>query len=483
MFEDVTPFVLAGELYAATPTSEVLDVFDKFDHTPFARVRRATADELDLAVERAFAARQTVAAVPAWRRQAALNRIAETLRERAEVFAQVLCAEAGKPIRDARAEVSRAIDTFRLGAEESTRIGGEYMPLDATPRAEGYTSLTRRVPVGVAALITPFNFPLNLVAHKVAPALAAGCPFILKPASTTPVSALLLGQILMECDLPPGTFSVLPCSGATAERLVTDDRVSLVSFTGSPEVGWRLKALSGRKRVSLELGGNAGCIVDADADLDQVVPRVTFGAFTQSGQSCISVQRVLVHRSLYPDFVSRLKQAAEALVAGDPRDLDTVLGPLITEADAQRVEALVEAARERGATVDCGGVRDGCFYAATVLTDVPHDADVSAREVFGPVVTVEPFDDFAAAVAVINDSRFGLQAGVFTRDLHHAYYAWEHLEVGGVIIGDVPTFRVDGMPYGGVKASGLGREGVRFAIEEMTECRLMVLRRAGELPR
>ncbi len=432
---------------------------------------------------RAIAA--AAAAMPAWaaktakERATVLRRWHDLMMANQEDLAVLMTAEQGKPLTEARGEVAYAASFIEWFAEEGKRLYGEIIPGHQPDKR----IVVLRQPVGVVAAITPWNFPAAMITRKAGPALAAGCPFILKPASTTPVSALLLGQILMECDLPPGTFSVLPCSGATAERLVTDDRVSLVSFTGSPEVGWRLKALSGRKRVSLELGGNAGCIVDADADLDQVVPRVTFGAFTQSGQSCISVQRVLVHRSLYPDFVSRLKQAAEALVAGDPRDLDTVLGPLITEADARRVEALVEAARERGATVDCGGVRDGCFYAATVLTDVPHDADVSAREVFGPVVTVEPFDDFAAAVAVINDSRFGLQAGVFTRDLHHAYYAWEHLEVGGVIIGDVPTFRVDGMPYGGVKESGLGREGVRFAIEEMTECRLMVLRRAGELPR
>ncbi|MBL8975032.1 MAG: aldehyde dehydrogenase family protein, partial [Myxococcales bacterium] len=382
----------------------------------------------------------------------------------------------GKPIKDSRGEVVRLIDTFRVAAEESTRIVGEVLPLDISPRAAGYRGQWKRVPIGPVSLISPFNFPLNLAAHKVAPAIAAGCPFVLKPASLTPVGALLIGEVLAETELPKGSWSILPCPREGAEQLTTDERFKLLSFTGSGEVGWALKAKAGKKKVVLELGGNAACIVDAGADLDVVVPRLVFGAFYQSGQSCISVQRILVHRSLYPALRERLVAAAKLQKLGDPRDEATALGPMISEKEALRVEKWVNEAVAAGATLLCGGTREGVMIPATLLEGVPSELPVCADEVFGPVAILEVFDEFEEAIAAVNASKFGLQAGVFTNDLRRAYQAWDELEVGGVVIGDVPSWRVDHMPYGGVKESGLGREGVRFAIEDMTEIRLMVLK-------
>jgi len=383
--------------------------------------------------------------------------------------------EAGKPLRDARMEVTRAIDTFRIAAEEAVRIHGEIVPLDISERATGYEGHIKRFPVGPCAFITPFNFPLNLAAHKMAPALAVGCPFILKPASSTPVSSLLMGEILADQDLPAGAFSILPCRGGEAAPLVEDERIALLSFTGSPEVGWDLKTRCGHKRIALELGGNAACIVDEGSDLDYVVPRIVLGAFYQSGQSCISVQRVIAHRSLYPELRERLAAEAADLKTGDPLDENTFLGPLITRDDADRVAAWIAEAVAGGACLICGGEQDGPFVTATLLEDVPRDAAVYASEVFGPVATLEAFDSFEDAVARVNDSRYGLQAGVFTRDVARVRHAFAHCEVGGVVIGDIPSMRVDSMPYGGVKHSGFGREGIRFAMEEMTEPRLMLI--------
>lgn len=394
----------------------------------------------------------------------------------------VLANEAGKPIRDARGEVSRAIDTFRIASEETTRIVGEYLPLDVSPRAQGCEGIWKRVPVGVCSFISPFNFPLNLAAHKIAPAIAAGCPWILKPASLTPISALILGEILAETDLPAGAFSILPCKRDAADLFVTDDRIQLLSFTGSPDVGWAMKGRAGKKKVVLELGGNAACIMDRGADLDFAVSRIVFGAFYQSGQSCISVQRVMIHESIYEKARSMLVAAAAALKSGDPLHEDTFLGPLISEQEARRVEAWVESATTRGARVLCGGHRSGSFYEATLLEGAPDDADVSCTEIFGPVAILEPFTDFESACRRVNASRYGLQAGVFTNNLDSAFYAVNELEVGAVIINDVPAFRVDSMPYGGVKDSGLGREGVRFAMEDMTERRLAVLNKVGQRP-
>jgi acyl-CoA reductase-like NAD-dependent aldehyde dehydrogenase len=474
MLRDSYPYYLAGTPVAG---GAELVVTNKFTHAPATRVARADAAALEQGIAAAVAAFPAVRRLPSYVRADVLHHVVRRVTERHEELAAALAIEAGKPIRDARGEVTRLVDTFRIAAEEATRITGEWLPLDISARATGYQGIVRRFPLGPCGFITPFNFPLNLVAHKVAPAIAAGCTWVLKPASATPVSALVLGEILAETELPRGAFSILPCTGADADPLVTSPHLKLVSFTGSPEVGWRLKERAGRKRVTLELGGNAACIVDHDADLEYTAERLTTGAFYQSGQSCISVQRVYAHRLIYEQLRQRLVARATQLVAGDPLDERTFLGPLISVEEAQRVERWVQAAVAGGARLLCGGQRDGALVSATWLEHVDPAQQVSCVEVFGPVATLEPFDDFAAAVRSANASEYGLQCGVFTRDLRHAFYAYEELDVGGVVIGDVPSLRVDSMPYGGVKSSGLGREGVRYAIEELTERKLLLLNR------
>ncbi len=467
------PYYLANAPVAA---NEDLAVHDKYSGEVAFRVAQADAGAIQAAIAAASNAASPMRQLPAYQRQAILQHCVARIQERAEEMAQILCIEAGKPIRDARGEVGRLADTFRIAAEESVRLYGEVLPMDISPRARGYTGMWKRVPVGACAFITPWNFPLNLPAHKIAPALAVGCPFILKPASATPVGALVLGEILAETDLPAGAFSILPCRSADAAPLVEDDRISLLSFTGSQEVGWDLKRRAGKKKVALELGGNAAVLVDADADVDDAVQRIVFGAFYQSGQSCISVQRILAHADIYDEFRAKLVQATRALVLGDPKDEKTFLGPMISEADAARLENWIGAAVDRGARVLCGGRRKGAMLEATLVENVPHDANLNCAEVFGPVAVLARFEDFDAALAQINDSAFGLQAGIFTRDLYKAHRAWDVLEVGGVLIGDVPSWRVDHMPYGGVKDSGIGREGIRFAMQEMTEIRLLAIR-------
>ena len=478
MLRESYPYYLGGVAVAANTDLPVTNKYTGAVATRVARADRTVVAQAIGAAQEAFAATRRM---PAFQRQAVLSHAVERVTQRQSELAEALAIEAGKPIRDARGEVTRLIDTFRIAAEEAVRIAGEWLPLDISPRAAGYQAIVRRFPLGPCALITPFNFPMNLVAHKVAPAIAAGCPWVLKPASATPVGALILGEILAETKLPPGAFSIVPCSAADAEPLVTDERIKLLSFTGSPEVGWSLKARAGQKRVTLELGGNAACIVDRDADLDFAAERITSGAFYQSGQSCISVQRIIAHRAIYEALKARLIERATKLKAGDPLDEQTFLGPLITEADALRIEQWVGEAVVAGARVLCGGHRDGVFYEATYLENVDPRQKISCIEVFGPVATIQPFYEFADAVRIANDSRYGLQCGVFTQDLRHAFYAYEELDVGGVIVNDIPSFRVDNMPYGGVKHSGQGREGVRYAIEEMTERKLLVLNRAGEL--
>jgi acyl-CoA reductase-like NAD-dependent aldehyde dehydrogenase len=437
----------------------------------------ADAATVDAAIAAAHAARGAMAAFPPDARRDVLEHCVRRFSERQEELALALCIEAGKPIRDARGEVTRLIDTFRIAAGEATRIDGEVIELQVSPRTRGYRGMVKRVPVGACGFITPFNFPLNLVAHKVAPAIAAGCPFVLKPAAKTPVGALIIAQVLAETDLPPGAFSVLPCSNEDAGRLVEDPRIALLSFTGGL-VGWDLKARAGRKKVTLELGGNAACIVDADpgVPLDAVVERLVSGAYYQSGQSCISVQRIFAHAQVHEALRDRLQVAIAKLRMGDPRDEGVFIGPMIDSDAARRVESWIAAAVDAGAHVLAGGARNGNFVPATLLEHVPHDSDLYRREAFGPVACIEAFDDFDDALARVNDSDFGLQAGVFTADLAHAMRAWDRLEVGGVIVGDVPSFRVDNMPYGGVKGSGSGREGVRAAIADMTEPRLLVIR-------
>ena len=466
---------------AAAPNSD-LAVTDKYTGEIATRVPLANSEMIDEGIRGAAQAFDTFRRWPAWRRKAVLQHVVNRMGERHEEFACALAVEAGKPIKDARGEITRGIDTFTLAAEEATRMYGELQPLDISERASGYQSLWKRVPIGPCSFISPFNFPINLAAHKIAPALAVGCPFVLKPASRTPIGALLLGEILAETDLPDGVFSILPCSRDGAELFTVDERFKLLSFTGSPEVGWDLKAKAGKKKVVLELGGNAACIVDRGADLDRAVDRILFGAFYQSGQSCIGVQRILGHREIYDDLRGRLIERTAKLKAGDPLDEDTFLGPLITENDARRLETWVKEAVAGGGTLLVGGGRDGAFLEATIVEDAPRDAPLTRQEAFGPVATLESFDAFDDALAVVNDSDFGLQAGLFTRDLDHAFRAFNELEVGGVIINDIPSMRVDSMPYGGVKDSGLGREGIRFAMEDMTEIRLLVLHRVGETP-
>jgi acyl-CoA reductase-like NAD-dependent aldehyde dehydrogenase len=473
MLRERYPYYLGNEAVFANTD---LAVVDKFTGEVATRVALADRAAIDRAIASAVAAAEPMRKLAAYERQAVLQHCVRRFGERAEELAMGLCIEAGKPIKDARGEVTRLIDTFRIASEESVRLYGEVLPLDISPRARGYMGFWKRVPVGPCSLISPFNFPLNLAAHKVAPALAVGCPFVLKPASYTPVGALLIGEILAETDLPRGAFSILPCRRDGADLFTTDERLKLLSFTGSPEVGWALKAKAGKKKVVLELGGNAAVIVDEGADLADATARIVFGAFYQSGQSCIGVQRILAHASIYDELRDRLVAATRALRMGDPKDEATFIGPLIAEDEARRLVEWIEAAVGRGARLLCGGRRQGAMLEATLLEHVPRDADVCAKEAFGPVAVLSSFRDFDDALANVNDSVYGLQTGIFTRDLYRMQRAWDTLEVGGVLIGDVPSWRVDHMPYGGVKESGLGREGIRFAMEEMTEIRLLAIR-------
>lgn len=467
------PYYLANEAVFA---NNDLVVTNKYSGAVATHVALADAVVIDQAIAAAEQSAEAMRKMPAYERQGILNHCVARFEARFDELAHALCIEAGKPIKDARGEVTRLIDTFRIAAEESVRMHGEVMNLEITPRAKGYSGMYKRVPIGPCSFISPFNFPLNLAAHKIAPALAVGCPFVLKPASRTPLGALIIGDILAETSLPKGAFSILPCNRDGADLFTTDDRFKLLSFTGSPSVGWDLKAKAGKKPVVLELGGNAACIVDADTELDDAIERIIFGAYYQSGQSCISVQRVMVHESLYAEFKARYVEKVAALVHGDPLHEDTFIGPMISESEAKRLHTWINNAVAAGANLLCGGERQGAMLQATVLDNVSEDAEVNAEEAFGPVSVLSSFAHFDEALASVNRSQFGLQAGIFTRDIYKAHKAWDELDVGGVVIGDVPSWRVDNMPYGGVKESGLGREGIRFAMEDMTELRLLVLR-------
>jgi acyl-CoA reductase-like NAD-dependent aldehyde dehydrogenase len=479
MLKDVYPLYVANE--ARQPNAD-LAVTDKYTGEVAFRVAQADAATIDEAIGRAAAAAAPMARLASYERQAVLQHCVERFRERSAELAYALCVEAGKPIRDAEGEVTRLIDTFRIAAEESVRLTGEVQPLDISPRARGYQGIWKRVPIGPCSFISPFNFPLNLAAHKIAPALAVGCPFVMKPASRTPLGAILMGEVLAETELPPGAFSILPTSRDGADLFTEDDRLKLLSFTGSPEVGWKLKARAGRKKVVLELGGNAAVVVDRDADLEDAVERIVFGAFYQSGQSCIGVQRIVIHADVYDALKERLVARTRRLVAGNPHDRETFIGPMISEGEAERLHGWVREAIDAGATLLCGGERNGAMLQATLLEDVDRRCRVYRDEAFGPVAILSRFTDFDAALDEVNDSKYGLQAGIFTRDLFRVLDAWDRLEVGGVVINDVPSYRVDNMPYGGVKESGLGREGVRFAMEDMTEIRNLVIRRRAEGP-
>ncbi|MEL0157223.1 aldehyde dehydrogenase family protein [Sphingopyxis sp.] len=458
--KDVYPLYLNNK--AVQPNTD-LKVIDKFTGEIAFRTALATPDVIDEAIAGAVRAAEPMARLASYEKQDVLNHCVARFKERFEELAYALCVEAGKPIADSEGEVGRLIDTFRIAAEEATRNYGEIQPLDISARAKGYMGMWKRVPIGPCSFISPFNFPLNLAAHKIAPAIAIGCPFVMKPASLTPLGAIIMGEVLAECDiLPEGAFSILPATRAGADLFTTDERLKLLSFTGSPGVGWDLKAKAGKKKVVLELGGNAAVIVDKDADLDHALARIIFGGYYQSGQSCIHVQRAIIHADIYDRFRGMLAAKVKTLKSGDPKKRDTFIGPMISAKEAERLK---------------GWIDDAVAAGATLLANVPEGTDVVREEAFGPVVVLSRFTDWNAALAEVNDSKFGLQAGIFTRDIHKILEAWDDLDVGGIVVNDVSSYRVDNMPYGGVKDSGLGREGIRFAMEDMSEIRNLVIRR------
>jgi acyl-CoA reductase-like NAD-dependent aldehyde dehydrogenase len=456
-------------------TKETITVRSPFSGEVVAEVAKAGPDEMERAVQAAVRAFGETRKLSSARRSEILQKAAAGLLGRKEEIARTITLENAKPIRLSRAEVDRAIGTFTIASEEAKRIGGEVLPLDLNAASEGRLGITRRFPLGPIFAISPFNFPLNLVAHKVAPAIAAGNSVVLKPASSTPLTALLLGEILVEAGMPAGMVNVTPCAAALADRLVADERFKLVTFTGSPAVGWELKRKAGKKRVALELGGNAAVVVHDDADLDLAIERSVNGAFAYSGQVCISVQRIYLQEKIADAFARKFLERARTLVLGDPMDEKTDLGPMIDEGAAAKTQEWVDEAVRGGAKVLCGGKRKGRFFPPTVLDSVKPDMMVHCSEAFAPLVNFYRYGDFAEALAAVNDSPYGLQAGVFTRDIGRVFRAFEALEVGGVIVNEAPTWRADHMPYGGEKDSGFGREGVRYAIEEMTELRILAL--------
>ena len=469
-----TGFLLCGKEWTE---GEALEVRSPWDQGLVGRVTIATRADARQAVHHAVASLRRLRALPRWKRREILEDVAAALIEQKERFAQLIVAEAGKPIRLARVEVDRAVLTFKTAAEVLSQMGGESIPLDLMEGNEGRWGLVQRFPLGPVLAITPFNFPLNLVAHKVAPAMAACCPVILKPASQTPFTALALGEVILKAGWPGEALAVLPLSNADAAWLAEkEDSIKLVSFTGSAKVGWELKAHSGRKRVLLELGGNAALIVCADwPDLDEAAVRTARAAFNYAGQSCVSVQRVFVERAVYQTFLWKVVEAASRLAVGDPLLEATEVGPLILPRDAERVESWIKEAVKGGAKLVTGGERHGSVVTPAILTATAPGMKLRDEEVFGPVVVIEPFDDFEEALADVNHSKYGLQAGLLTRDAGRIFTAYRELEVGALIVGDTPSWRLDPMPFGGVKDSGLGREGIRSAIEEMTEPRMLVI--------
>ncbi len=435
----------------------------------------ATPEQYEEAVTAAVRAFEVTRKLPAYERGRILREISAGIKARREELGALIAAEAGKPIRDALVEVDRAALTFRLGAEEAERMTGEMIPLDLMASSKDRVGITRRFPIGPIAAISPFNFPLNLAVHKIAPAIAAGNTIVLKPPSKDPLVMLTVGEIIDAAGVPEGMVSILPMSRELGDRMVSDERFKLLTFTGSPAVGWKMKERAGKKKVVLELGGNAGVIVDRSADLDWAVKRIVTGAFAYSGQVCISVQRMYVHEDVWDAFMDKFLAAAGALRQGDPADPTTDVGPMVDERNALRTQAWVDEAKAMGGKVLLGGTANGTFFPPTVLTDVPFGAQVCSAEAFAPLVVAFKFREIDEAIAAVNDSFFGLQTGVFTNDLDHAWTSFNELEVGGVIVNDIPTYRIDHMPYGGVKDSGMGREGLRWSIEDMTELRLMVL--------
>ena len=469
-----TGFLLCGKEWT---DGEAMEVRSPWDQGLVGRVTMANRADARQAAHHAVVSMRRTRGLPRWKRREILEDVAASLIEQKERFAQLIVAEAGKPVRLARAEVDRAVLTFKTAAEEAARLGGESIPLDLTEGNEGRWGLVQRFPVGPVLAITPFNFPLNLVAHKAAPAMAAGCPLIVKPAPQTTFTALALGEVILKAGWPEEALAVLPLSNAdTAWLAEKEDRIKLVSFTGSAKVGWELKAHSGRKRVLLELGGNAALLVHSDwKDLDDAALRTTHAAFHYAGQSCISVQRVFVERSIFQTFVWKVVDLAAKMGSGNPADEATEVGPMVSLGEAERVETWVKEAVDAGAKLVAGGERKDSTIAPAILTGTQPGMKVRDEEVFGPVLLIEPYDDFEEALAAVNHSKYGLQAGLMTRDSGRILTAYRELEVGALIVGDTPTWRLDPMPYGGVKDSGLGREGLRSAIDEMTEPRMLVM--------
>lgn len=443
-----------------------------------AEIPMATEDEVDLAIQSAYEARPVMAKMPAHQRASILERLVTLMERRADEAARLIALEAAKPLTTAKGEVARTIQTYKFAAEEARRIHGETIPLDAAPGGEGRVAYTKREPIGVVGAITPFNFPMNLVAHKVGPALASGNTIVLKPAMQTPLSAYFLAELLQEAGLPAGALNVVSGRGSTiGEKIVQDYRVSMITFTGSPSVGMRIRQQAGLKRVTLELGSNSAVIIDRGVDIDKIISRCVTGAFSFQGQVCISLQRIYVHEELYELFVQKFVEATKKLRLGNPLDQKTEVSALITPGDVERCLEWLEEAKREGAQVACGGDRDGNILKPTVLLQVKPSMKVSCQEVFAPIVMIDKITNVDQAVERVNDSRYGLQAGIYTNDIHTALDSVEKLHVGGVLINDIPTFRVDHMPYGGVKESGMGREGLKYAIEEMTELKLVIFNR------
>lgn len=455
-------------------TEETVDVFNSYDNQRVGTTYLASDNHLEEAIEAANSVFPMLKRMPAHIKTGILNEIARLLLESKNEISLVLAAEANKPLKWAQAEVDRSVQTFRIAAEEAGRTQGEYIAIDRTPAGENKEGLVKFFPIGLVAGISPFNFPLNLAVHKIAPAIAAGCPIILKPATATPLTTLLLAEIIDKTELPKGALSIMPMNRTVGNRLVTDERFKLLTFTGSPLVGWDMKANAGKKRVVLELGGNAAVIVTPTANIDWTVKRSVMGAFSFSGQVCIHTQRIFVQNDYYSEFIDKFLVQTATLREGSPLDPNTDISGLIDEANAIRVESWIHEAIQQGATCLCGGHRRGAFVEPTVLTNTKPEMKVCNQEVFGPVVVIEPYHTFEGAVERVNDTKYGLQAGVFTNSLSEMNYAYSEIECGGVIINDASIFRVDHMPYGGIKESGMGREGVKYAIADMSEPKLLI---------
>ena len=457
-----------------TKGTSVIPVVNPFTGEPFAEVCLADSIEIDKAINLAEEAFKKTRVLPSYQRSRICAEVASGIQDRSDEFSKIIAQESGKPLIYARAEVARSVSTFEIASQEALRLDGEMLTLDITESAHGKAGLTRRFPIGPIAGISPFNFPLNLVAHKVAPALACGNPIIIKPASSTPLTALLLGEIVQNTQAIEGSLSVLPCTSKNATPLVEDPRLKMVTFTGSPNVGWDIKKRAGRKKVVLELGGNAGVIVEPDAEIDLAAKKIAFGAFVYSGQVCISIQRVYIHASKYDDFLESLISETQAFRPGDPLDEKVTMGPMIDLENAERIESWVNEAVAEGAKIQTGGKRDKSYYPPTILTNVNPNLPVACSEAFGPILIVNSYTNFNDAIKAVNNTDFGLQAGVFTNNMNKALGAFNQLDVGSVVINDIPTFRVDNMPYGGVKDSGFGREGIKYSLREMTEIKLLV---------